>query len=210
MKNTKQRLNHILLAAAVALPLLSAAGAARTEEIHGEQPPAMGGGEHGGPGGRSGPGPAGSDRGPDNGPRGAGGPDGLPPGFGPGTGFGPGPGPDSHPPLFRGVELSEAQEDKIFAILHAEKPYLREQAKVAAKADEALQALATADKYDDAKAASLAQAVATADANIALQHVRTRQKLLAVLTPEQRQKQAEQRKERDDRQSEGKPRRPRG
>ena len=203
MKNTKQRLNHILLAAAVALPLLSAAGAARTEEIHGEHPPAMDGGEQGGPGGRSGPGgPAGPDRGPGNGTHGAGGPGGLPPGFGPG----PGPGPDGHPPLFRDVELTDAQEDKIFAILHAEKPYLREQARAAAKADEALRALATADKYDDAKAASLAQAVATAGANIALQHVRTRQKLLAVLTPEQRQKQAEQRKERDDRQS----RRPHG
>ena len=104
-----------------------------------------------------------------------------------GPGFGPG-----RPPFFRGLELSEAQEDKIFDILHAEAPYLREQFKAAAKAREALRALAVADQYDDAKAAALAKDAATAEANIALQHVRTQQKLLAVLTPEQRKQQAEE------------------
>jgi protein CpxP len=103
-----------------------------------------------------------------------------------GPGFGPG-----RPPFFRGIELTDAQEDKIFAILHAEAPYLREQSRAAAKAHEALRALAKDDKYDDAKAAALAQAEATAEANVALQHVRTRQKLQAVLTPEQRKQQAE-------------------
>ena len=103
-----------------------------------------------------------------------------------GPGFGPG-----RPPFFRGIELTDAQDDKIFAILHAEAPYLREQSRAAARAHEALRALAKADKYDDAKAAALAQAEATAEANIALQHVRTQQKLLAVLTPEQRKQQAE-------------------
>jgi len=211
MKNSKQRLNHILLAAAVALPLLSAAGAARTEELNGAHPPALAGGEPGEPGGPGGPGDRnpGPDRGPGNhgdrgGHGGAGGPEGPPPGFGPGPGFGPQGGG-----LFRGVELTDAQEDKVFAILHAEQPYLRDQAKAAAKAREALRALAGADKYDDAKAASLAQAAATAGANIELQHVRTRQKLLAVLTPEQRKAQSEQRQERDGQPVEGKPRRPR-
>ncbi len=113
-----------------------------------------------------------------------GGPERGGPGHGPG--FGPG-----RPPFFRGIELSEAQEDKVFAILHAEAPYLREQSKAAAKAHEALREMGKSDKYDDAKAAALAQAEATAEANIALQHVRTQQKLLAVLTPEQRKQQAE-------------------
>jgi Spy/CpxP family protein refolding chaperone len=107
-------------------------------------------------------------------------------GFGPGPGFGPG-----RPPFFHGIELSEAQEDKVFTILHAEVPYLREQGKAAAKAREALRALATADKYDDAKAAALAKDAANAEANIALQHVRTQQKLLAVLTLEQRKQQVD-------------------
>lgn len=167
MKNSTHRLNHLLLAAAVALPLLSVTSAVRSADMNADHGPAMEEGRRGGP---DGPGPRG--------------PMGPPPGFG--AGFGP------QAPLFRGVELTEAQEDRIFAILHAEKPYLREQAKAAGKAHEALRALAEADKYDDAKAAALAQAAATASANIELQHVRTRQKLLAVLTTEQRKQQNEE------------------
>lgn len=150
-------LKPILLAAAMALPLLATGGAARADETDAGRAPMMRGGAHDGP-------------------------------PGPGPGFGPG-----HPPFFHGVELTDAQEDQVFAILHAEAPYLREQFRAEAKARGALRALADADKYDDAKAASLARAAATADANIALQHVRTRQKLLAVLTPEQRKQQQEDR-----------------
>jgi len=116
-----------------------------------------------------------------HGERGPRGPEFGAPGFGPGR-----------PPFFHGLDLSDAQQDQVFAILHAEAPDLREQFKAARKAREALHALTTADKYDDAKAAALARELANAEANIALQHVRTQQKLLAVLTPEQRKKQAEE------------------
>jgi Spy/CpxP family protein refolding chaperone len=173
MKTLKPNVHNILLAAAVALPLFAVTSVARADDMGAGRPPMMQGEDgHDGPGrGSDGP-----ERGvPEHGP-----------GFGPGAGFGPG-----RPPFFHGVELTEAQEDKIFAILHAEAPYLREQSKAAAKASAALHALAKADQYDDAKAAALAQSAATANANIALQHVRTRQKLLAVLTPEQRKQQAE-------------------
>jgi len=178
MKNSTHRLNHLLLAAAVALPLLSVTSAVRSADMNADQGPAMEEGRRGGP------------NGPDSGAGGRG-PMGPPPGAGFrfDSSFGPGPGFAPQAPLFRGVDLTDAQEDRIFAILHAEKPYLREQAKAAGKAHEALRALAEADKYDDAKAAALAQAAATASANIELQHVRTRQKLLAVLTTEQRKQQ---------------------
>jgi len=179
MKNSTHRLNYLLLAAAVALPLLSVTSAVRSADMNVDQGPAMAAGRRGGPGG--------SPDGPDGG---AGGRSAMGPPPGAGFSFAPGFGPQV--PLFRGVELTEAQEDRIFAILHAEKPYLREQAKAAGKAREALRALAEGDKYDDAKAAALAQAAARAGANIALQHVRTRQKLLAVLTPEQRKQQNEE------------------
>ena len=186
MRNSTHRLNHLLLAAAVALPLLSVTSAVRSADMNADHGPAVEEGRRGGPGG----GP----NGPDGGAGGRG-PMGPPPGSGFrfDSSFGPGPGFAPQAPLFRGVELTEAQEDRIFAILHAEKPYLREQAKAAGKAHEALRALAEADKYDDAKAAALAQAAATASANIELQHVRTRQKLLAVLTPEQRKQQNQER-----------------
>lgn len=163
MKTLKPSVRKLLLAAALAMPLFVMGGAARADEMGPDQPPM--------------PHPA-------HGPRG---PEFSPPGFGPGPGFGLG-----RPPLFRGLDLSEAQQDKIFAILHAEAPYLREQAKAAAKAREALHALAGADNYDDAKATALAKDAANAEANIALQHVRTQQKLLAVLTPEQRKQQADE------------------
>lgn len=180
MKKFKQ---NLLLAAVLTLPLLTLGGAARADEMNAEAPPfAQGergprGPQHDGPGGpgQDGPERSGPEHGPDRGP-----------------GFGPGPGFGGRPPFLRGVVLTEAQQDKVFAILHGEAPYLREQAKASARAHEALRALASADKFDDAKAAALAKEAATADANIALQHVRTQQKLLAVLTPEQRKQQAEE------------------
>ena len=104
---------------------------------------------------------------------------------------GPGMPPPLMAPFLHGIELSEAQQDKVFTILHAEMPYLHEQHKAAMKAHEALRALSGAAQYDDAKAAALAQAGAQAIANIELQHVRTEQKLLALLTPEQRKLLAE-------------------
>lgn len=174
MKTSKISVHNILLAASLALPLLATGGAARADDQGGDDghPPMMM--RHDGQ-----PGP-GHD-GPEHGPGG---------GFHGGMPFA-GPGMGGRPPFAHGVELSDAQEDKVFAILHAEQPYLREQGKAAAKAHEALRALGRAEQYDDAKAAALAKEAATAMANIALQHVRTEQKLLAVLTPEQRKKQAE-------------------
>ena len=133
MKNSTHRLNHLLLAAAVALPLLSVTSAVRSADMNADHRPTMEEGRGGGHGG----GPDG----PDGGPGGRG-PMGPPPGAG--FSFGPGFAPQA--PLFRGVELTEAQEDNIFAILHAEKPYLREQAKAAGKAQEALRALVDGDK----------------------------------------------------------------
>lgn len=97
-----------------------------------------------------------------------------------------GPGMGGEPPFLRGLDLSETQQDKVFAILHAQEPYLRDQGKAVTRAHAALRDLAHAIRYDDAKAAALAQAGAQAMANIMLQHVRTEQKLLALLTAEQR------------------------
>ena len=174
MKTSKNSLHNILLAAAMALPLFAMSGAACAANDDGD---AEAGGGHP-------PMTRDDDHGPRHGPeRGPGFHGGMPPFGGPGMG--------GHASPLRGVELSEAQDDQVFAILHAEEPYLREQGKLAAKANEALRAMGGADKYDDSKAASLAKEAATAMANIALQHVRTGQKLRAVLTPEQRKKQAE-------------------
>ncbi|AKU21289.1 Spy/CpxP family protein refolding chaperone [Massilia sp. NR 4-1] len=189
MKNTKQALQGFALAASLALPLGAFAA--------GEAPP-RGGPEMTAPdgdfeslpeeqGGLKGPGFP-----PQGGPHpGMHGPEGL--ARGPGPGFGPGPGPRGEPPFLHGLQLSEAQQDKVFAILHAQAPYLREQAKAHEKAARALHDMRLADKYDDAAAARQAQAAAQALANMQLQRVRTDQKLLSLLTPEQRKKIEERR-----------------
>lgn len=124
------------------------------------------------------------------------------PGPGPGPGAGPGPGPRMEgpgaglPPFLREVELSEAQQDKVFAATYAQAPLLREQQKIAFKAHEQLRELAASNHYDDAKAVALANGAAQAMAQISLQHARLEQQLLAVLTPEQR-KQVDARREED-------------
>ena len=108
-----------------------------------------------------------------------------------GPAFGPGPG---LPPFLQGIELSEAQQDKVFAATYAQAPLLRAQQKIACKAHGQLRALAASAAYDDARAGALANTAAQAMAKISVQQARLEQQLLAVLTPEQR-KQAQQLRE---------------
>jgi periplasmic protein CpxP/Spy len=113
-----------------------------------------------------------------------------PGGFGFG-GHGPGaPGPDmpfDHMARLHGLKLSEAQEDKLFAIMHAQAPQRREHDKAIRKAHEALRDLGRADKFDDAKADAAARDLGQAVAADALQQARTEAQVRAVLTPEQRE-----------------------
>lgn len=98
----------------------------------------------------------------------------------------PGP-PPGLPPFLHGIELNEAQQDKIFTATYAQAPLLREQEKIAFKAHAQLRGLAASSAYDDAKAGALANTAAQAMAKISLLQARLEQQLLAVLTPEQRQ-----------------------
>ena len=89
-------------------------------------------------------------------------------------------------PFLRGIELSEAQEDRLFAILHAGAPQLREQEKAERKALEALDAMRESGRVDDAKAAAQARALGQAVAAQELLHVRTAAQVMALLTPQQK------------------------
>jgi len=109
-----------------------------------------------------------------------GGPHGAMPGGHPGHFGAPGM------PFLHGLDLSDSQEDKIFQLMHSQAPYLHEQQRAHEKAMRALHDMRNADKFDDAAAAKLAQAAAQAQANLMLAHIRTHQKVLALLTPEQR------------------------
>ncbi|WP_426337816.1 Spy/CpxP family protein refolding chaperone [Pseudoduganella sp. S-14] len=98
-------------------------------------------------------------------------------------------------PFLHGLELSESQEDKLFQLMHNQAPYLREQQRAHEKAMRALHDMRNTEKFDDGAATKLAQAAAQAEANLTLAHIRTHQKVLALLTPEQR-KQLDERKAR--------------
>ena len=92
--------------------------------------------------------------------------------------------------FLRGVTLTEAQQDRVFAIMHAAEPQQREQMKSAHKAHEALHAMAASGQFDESKAAALAQTAGQAMAAMALMHARTEAQVMALLTPEQRQQAA--------------------
>ncbi len=92
----------------------------------------------------------------------------------------------------RGLNLTEAQRDKIFEIRHAAAPEARQAMKEVAEARKALQEVARADQFDEAKAKAAADRQGAAIAKASLLRVKTQSQIHAVLTPEQRQ-QLEQR-----------------
>jgi Spy/CpxP family protein refolding chaperone len=105
-----------------------------------------------------------------------------------GPGFGA---EDRRPPYLMGLHLSEDQDDKVFGILHAAAPEMRERSKAAHKAREALREMGQSAQYDAAKAASLAQALGAAENQLALLRARTDHEIFALLTPDQRTRVAE-------------------
>lgn len=88
--------------------------------------------------------------------------------------------------FLRGLNLTDAQQDKVFELHHAQAPRERERMKIAHEARQALHALAAADGWDAKRAKELAQTHAQAMADLALMHAEFAQKVRAVLTPEQR------------------------
>ena len=98
--------------------------------------------------------------------------------------------------MLRGLDLSEAQRDQIFEIRHTQAPAMRTQMKALHAARKDLRELALAPQYDAAQARASADALARATSQIALMRIDTMRKVLAVLTPEQRQKLEERRAQR--------------
>ena len=88
----------------------------------------------------------------------------------------------------RHLDLTEAQRDQIFKIHHDQAPAFREQMKKVRAARESLQALARADRLDDAAVRRAADAQAKAISDLAVMRVQTHNKVRALLTAEQKQK----------------------
>ncbi len=87
--------------------------------------------------------------------------------------------------LLRGLNLSEAQRDRVFAILHAQAPQMRAQTRDAHKTREALHQVALAGELDEAKLQELAQQASRASTDLAVLRARTHNALFKELTPEQ-------------------------
>ena len=109
---------------------------------------------------------------------------------------GPHDGQMMHGPMgamqLHGLDLSDAQRDKVFAIMHEQAPKLHEQMGRMRKAQTALRDMAQSGKLDEARAGTLSQEIGNAAAAMALLHARAHTQVAAVLTPEQRKRLAEQ------------------
>lgn len=114
------------------------------------------------------------------------------------------------PPYLHDLNLSEAQQDKVFAVLHAQAPQMRELAKQLRKSHESLATMAIASEFDERAARAHAAAGAQARADMALLRARSEHELYAVLTPEQRQQAQEKRRQFEARGRFGHDDRPRG
>jgi Spy/CpxP family protein refolding chaperone len=90
------------------------------------------------------------------------------------------------PPYLMDLTLTEDQQDKAFAILHAAEPALREQEKAVRKARDGLRDLVRSAQFDAGSAATLAQALGKAESQLALLRVRADHDVFSVLTPEQK------------------------
>lgn len=97
-----------------------------------------------------------------------------------------GPRGDLLPPHLGGLNLSEAQRDKIFEIMHAQVPVLRDKGKVVQKAEADLRALVQSPEYTEAKARLLLDGVARSMAELSLAHIKSERQIYELLTPEQR------------------------
>ncbi|MFZ5462896.1 MAG: Spy/CpxP family protein refolding chaperone [Pseudomonadota bacterium] len=97
------------------------------------------------------------------------------------------------PRLLRGLGLTEAQRDKIFELMHAQAPAMRDKDKEIHKARAELHKLAFSAEYDEARVKALSEAAAAAMAEMAQMRARIEHQIYQLLTPEQR-KTVEERK----------------
>ena len=92
------------------------------------------------------------------------------------------------PPYLMGLDLTEDQQDKVFAIMHAEAPNKYEGQKQHRKLIEELRSLSQADSFDQAKANQISDQLAKLEKDKALNMATSQAKVFALLTPEQRKK----------------------
>jgi protein CpxP len=90
------------------------------------------------------------------------------------------------PPHLLGLNLRQAQRDRIFAVLQAQAPAMRAKSREARQARAELHEMAMSAEYDEVMANRLAAVQAKALTELALLRSRADHEILQVLTPEQR------------------------
>lgn len=101
--------------------------------------------------------------------------------------------------FLRGLDLTEAQRDRIFAVRHANEPAMREQRKILHATRAELSKLALSNDYDEAKAKALTDRSAQAMSTMAQLRARGMNEIFRVLTPEQQAKVIERQARREQR-----------
>ena len=104
--------------------------------------------------------------------------------------------------MLRGLDLTQAQRDQARSIFEEQAPALRERGEAARQAHEALRKATLDPNADGARFRELAEAAGRAHAEAALLRAETMRRVVALLTPEQRQK-LEQSRERQGRRGRG-------
>ncbi len=105
-------------------------------------------------------------------------------GFGPGMGGMQG-GEHLSGRMLRGLDLTDEQRDRVFAIQHANAPAMRDQAKVLRGARSEFAKLALSGEYDEAKVKEIADRNAQAISAMAQLRAKSMNEIYRVLTPEQ-------------------------
>lgn len=100
-------------------------------------------------------------------------------------------GGNSLPPHLRGLNLTDAQQDKVFEIMHVQAPLMRDKAKALHTAESDLRTLAAAPDFSEAKAAALADRAAKALSEMSLARAKADRQVYELLTLEQRKQLAE-------------------
>ena len=88
----------------------------------------------------------------------------------------------------RRLDLTEAQRDQVFKIFHDGAPAMREQMKAARRASQELRQAAISPNFDRARARQLADTQAKAMSEMAFMRAQRMSQVVAILTPDQRQK----------------------
>ncbi len=87
----------------------------------------------------------------------------------------------------RRLDLNEAQQDKVFDIMHKRMPEMRLQMRELQKNEQTLRDLRLAPTFDEAQARALIERISRQRADMEMGRLQSERQILELLTPEQRQ-----------------------